>query len=420
MTEPNSHCPARNHANLRFIANNDETEGAPDAPLDDNAEVKAAELIHQNHENALEGLPVDARTDVQQVFGIASLLFGNLYKKFKALHQDMGSLSRYELDERTKRIEAEHKNAALLKQLEEAKKEILELHKKTEAEQNKNKILFERNEELESRYHSLIEETTRDNLTGLYNASIVDERIQTMHANARAGRKSCAILFIDLDGFKFINDTLGHASGDECLRAAAKVLRNSVREGDTVCRKGGDEFLVLLEEVKLRETIAIVQRIFKNSLTPTEILLPAKLGDASKTSIPNPVFSIGVFYCDKEAAAKYSPNDIVKIADIAQAGAKGRLNTITTNLPLSWDNTLPADRGRGTPAGKYGHAAVAMPIRDDNQTENTIFITGIPNMQNREDIKMSVSERLMKFICLQPVRENSRRQVILQTQKAQP
>jgi len=88
-----------------------------------------------------------------------------------------------------------------------------------------------------------------DRLTGLPSRSVLLDRLVSAIAHARRDGTRVALLFLDLDNFKTINDTLGHAAGDEALRITADCLRASVREVDTVSRHGGDEFLILLSEI---------------------------------------------------------------------------------------------------------------------------------------------------------------------------
>jgi diguanylate cyclase len=85
-----------------------------------------------------------------------------------------------------------------------------------------------------------------DTLTELPNRALLLDRFRQAIANARRNDTSLAVLFLDLDNFKEINDTLGHAVGDDALRAVARGLVSAIRAGDTVSRHGGDEFLILL------------------------------------------------------------------------------------------------------------------------------------------------------------------------------
>lgn len=88
-----------------------------------------------------------------------------------------------------------------------------------------------------------------DGLTELPNRAVLLDRLVTAIAHAKRDGTRLGLLFLDLDNFKEINDTLGHAAGDEALRITAECLRRSVREVDTVSRHGGDEFLILLSEI---------------------------------------------------------------------------------------------------------------------------------------------------------------------------
>jgi diguanylate cyclase (GGDEF)-like protein/PAS domain S-box-containing protein len=102
----------------------------------------------------------------------------------------------------------------------------------------------------------LVHQAFHDGLTGLANRTLFAERVE--HALARDGKGDLAVLFIDLDDFKHVNDSLGHAAGDQLLVAAARRLQGCLRPTDTAARLGGDEFAVLLERVTDAEAAAAV------------------------------------------------------------------------------------------------------------------------------------------------------------------
>jgi diguanylate cyclase (GGDEF)-like protein/PAS domain S-box-containing protein len=95
-----------------------------------------------------------------------------------------------------------------------------------------------------------------DVLTGLPNRVLFNDRVNQAIAQAPRRSKKVALLFIDLDGFKHVNDSLGHAVGDKLLQSMAKRLVACVRVADTVCRLGGDEFVILLSEVDRADDVA--------------------------------------------------------------------------------------------------------------------------------------------------------------------
>jgi diguanylate cyclase (GGDEF)-like protein/PAS domain S-box-containing protein len=124
-----------------------------------------------------------------------------------------------------------------------------------------------------------------DPLTGLPNRLLLRDRMVQAMARATRARTRIAMLFLDLDRFKQINDSLGHPVGDALLKAIAERLKECVRKSDTICRQGGDEFIIVLDDVRDTEAVAsVADNIHRIMAQPFEI------GDYSLTSS----FSIGV------------------------------------------------------------------------------------------------------------------------------
>jgi len=107
----------------------------------------------------------------------------------------------------------------------------------------------------------LAERAVRDPLTGLANRELLAERLRTALARDTRSGDSTAVLFLDLDGFKQVNDRHGHAVGDEVLRRVAARLSGVVRPSDTVARLGGDEFVVLVEACTPDSVGALIRRV---------------------------------------------------------------------------------------------------------------------------------------------------------------
>ncbi|HEY9659960.1 MAG TPA: PAS domain-containing protein, partial [Allocoleopsis sp.] len=119
----------------------------------------------------------------------------------------------------------------------------------------------------------LVHETLHDALTGLANRTCFMERLERAIKKSHRELDSCfAVLFIDLDDFKRINDTLGHGIGDQLLIQISQTLKGTVREVDSVARLGGDEFTILLEEVQnLKEVLNIAERIQEKLKPPFQL-----------------------------------------------------------------------------------------------------------------------------------------------------
>ena len=151
-----------------------------------------------------------------------------------------------------------------------------------------------------------------DALSGLANRALFRDRLE--HALARAARSltSLAVLFLDLDDFKLINDSLGHSAGDELLVAVAGRLMGSLRTGDTGARFGGDEFAILLEETDDPEAACQVAERVLEDLRPS-----FKIKDRAV----NVHASIGIAYskCGAE-----DPSELMQAADVAMYAAKAR------------------------------------------------------------------------------------------------
>lgn len=123
-----------------------------------------------------------------------------------------------------------------------------------------------------------------DPLTGLPNRALFFDRLRVELAQAQRGGRGLAVIYLDLDGFKAINDERGHAAGDTLLRVVAERLKASIREGDTAARLGGDEFALILAEIdRGTEAVSVGQKVLSALTSPIphaggELLVAASLG----------------------------------------------------------------------------------------------------------------------------------------------
>ena len=157
----------------------------------------------------------------------------------------------------------------------------------------------------------LAHQAFHDELTRLANRALFLNRVGHTVARVPRGRHASAVLFLDLDDFKKVNDSLGHAVGDELLVAAAARLTTCVRPGDTIARLGGDEFAVLLEDVdSMADVVVVAERI------SAAVSAPFHLGGRD-------VF-VGVSIGIASMQMGDSPDDVLRNADLAMYFAKSR------------------------------------------------------------------------------------------------
>jgi diguanylate cyclase (GGDEF)-like protein len=149
-----------------------------------------------------------------------------------------------------------------------------------------------------------------DSLTDLPNRVLFADRLELALARTARDDTHVAVLFLDLDGFKEINDTLGHAAGDELLQNVARRLHGCLRPNDTLARYGGDEFVVLVEQVDTPDSAVLVAKRILNALSH-----PVRVGDQQlyvKTSI-------GIALAGAQPGAN---TDVLRRADMAMYEAK--------------------------------------------------------------------------------------------------
>ena len=155
-----------------------------------------------------------------------------------------------------------------------------------------------------------------DLLTGLPNRALFNDRLEHGLAQAKRHGGNLAVMFIDLDGFKQINDTHGHDAGDQVLKTIALRLTESTRNDDTVCRNGGDEFLFLLTEVDNQQNLILVaEKLVASIQMPCSVII-----DNLKIN-PSISASIGIAIFPKDGSTAQA---LIQSADKAMYRTKGR------------------------------------------------------------------------------------------------
>ncbi|MGD8311788.1 MAG: EAL domain-containing protein [Gammaproteobacteria bacterium] len=174
-----------------------------------------------------------------------------------------------------------------------------------------------------------------DPLTGLPNRRYFSQELEDEIARVREGGKTSALLFIDLDQFKYINDTLGHAAGDRVLVQAACCLSGNLRENDLIARFGGDEFTVVLRDINRENAAQLVEDLMK---LMQDIQF---IEDGQSFSV---LCSIGVTMLD---SGRFSPDEVLSQADFAchEAKARGRNRFHFHELSSSEKRRMTVDMG---------------------------------------------------------------------------
>ena len=137
---------------------------------------------------------------------------------------------------------------------------------------NLNKIIYKEKRELEQAYKKIDAMANHDSLTGLPNKRLFMELLKKDILVCEREKSKLAVIFIDLDNFKPVNDTLGHDAGDSVLNIVASRFQNALRESDTIARLGGDEFTAIIKKVKTKDDVLkAVNKILDKTVNPIKI-----------------------------------------------------------------------------------------------------------------------------------------------------
>lgn len=167
--------------------------------------------------------------------------------------------------------------------------------------------------ELKNKLRFALENAAHDALTGLFNRRYFERRLKEESAHARRHKKPFAIVMLDLDHFKLVNDTYGHEDGDRVLKHVAEQLGAGLREDDVACRYGGEEMVLLL-----RSTTGAAARVVANRLRAS--LAEKRIPLGAKDEMKQVTFSAGVAAADDRN--DYDASDIIGRADKALYRAK--------------------------------------------------------------------------------------------------
>ncbi|MGD8785435.1 MAG: EAL domain-containing protein [Thioalkalispiraceae bacterium] len=204
-----------------------------------------------------------------------------------------------------------------------------------------DKVLLEQDKDRQRNQEKIKRQAYRDALTGLPNRYSFEERIEEAFSRAYRHNKSGALMYLDLDRFKLINDSLGHDAGDKLLHIVADRIRENVRDADMAFRMSGDEFVIILEDLeKTEDASQVAERILQSMQTPAYL-------DEHELTIN---VSIGITQFPRD---NYDIEATLKEADVAMYQAKEKGNN---NIVYFKDGMNPAAYERLTLETELQHA----------------------------------------------------------------
>ena len=177
-------------------------------------------------------------------------------------------------------------------------------------------------------YAEILKHATLDALTGFYNRRQLEERVkQEVSSAKRQNRNLCAIM-LDVDFFKQVNDTYGHAAGDLVLKTISRVIKEQLRDYDIAGRYGGEEFVILLPFTKLEEAKMVAERLRK-SVENTTIDISKVNPDAKKINV---TISLGVYQYQTNDYEKTLIRNADKALYIAKENGRNKVATVENNM----------------------------------------------------------------------------------------
>ena len=186
---------------------------------------------------------------------------------------------------------------SLLHDLRQQRQAVLDMQQEVRQRIAHRETVMERN------IAALRNQVVRDPLTGLYNRRILDQLLPQLMNQCQADHKPLTLLMMDVDHFKKLNDTLGHAAGDEMLKSIGQIVQSTIREGDFGCRYGGDEFVVILPGCEIADSKRVSDRLES---------LVHSLSETYKIA-NRPRLSIGA--CSVDQLKEPNASNLLKIAD---------------------------------------------------------------------------------------------------------